>query len=75
MSKKQKGKGKSKGRRIRIATPEPESSETEEDVHVAYSAVTHTTCPQMKVGSSALRVDDGHMMTLQVLTMMMTIWL
>ena len=41
--------------------------------HVAYSAVKHTACQQMKVGSSALRVDDGHMMIVQVLTMMMNI--
>ena len=41
--------------------------------HVAYSAVRHTACQQMKVGSSVLRVDDGNMMIVQVLTMMMNI--
>ena len=41
--------------------------------HVAYSAVRHTACQQMKVGSSALRLDDGNMTIVQVLTMMMNI--
>ena len=41
--------------------------------HVAYSAVRHTACQQIKVGSNALRVDDGHMMIVLVLAMMMTL--
>ena len=41
--------------------------------HVAYSAVRHTACQQMKVGSNALLVDDGHMMIVLVLAMMMTL--
>ena len=41
--------------------------------HVAYSAVRHTACQQMKVGANALREDDGHMMIVLVLAMMMTL--
>ena len=40
---------------------------------IAYSAVRHTACQQMKVGSNALRVNDGHMMIVLVLAMMMTL--
>ena len=74
MSKKQKGKGKSKGKRLRIATPEPESGESGEDETCclfcceAYSMSANEgwiQCTQC--------VDDGHMMIVLVLAMMMTI--
>ena len=42
--------------------------------HSAFSAVKHTACQQIKVRSSALPVDDGHTMIVQVLTMMIILF-
>ena len=73
MSKKQKGKGKSKGNAFELRRQNQNLANLRKMKHVAYSAVRHTACQQMMVGSSALRVDNGHMMNVQVLTMMMNI--
>ena len=71
--KSKKGRAKAKENAFELRRQNQNLANLRKLKHVAYSAVRHTACQQIKFGSSAQRVDDGHMMIVQVLTMMMHI--